>query len=147
MQTSVPNLKIKPLHPSFIAPKQASRGAAAFDIHMPEDGDIPAGESVKVGLGFASAIPAGHVALLMPRSGVGSKYALEVSNTVGVLDEDYRGQWIATLRTKDGKPFSWQAGDRLLQALIIERPTMGLTVVDDLDDTERGQGGLGSTGA
>lgn len=145
--TTIPNLQIQPLHPSFIAPKVATEGAAGFDIYMPEAGHIPAGASVKVNLGFSTAIPVGHVGLMLPRSGVGSRDTLELANTAGAMDSDFRGEWVATLRTKHGEPFSWEAGERLIQVLIIERPEMTLSVVDHLDDTARGQGGLGSTGA
>lgn len=144
---AIQTLNIKALHPDFQAPKQATDGSAGFDIYMPEPGSIPAGEKVKIGLGFAMAIPTGYVALIAPRSGVGSKATLEVANTIGFIDSDYRGQVFATLRTKDGTPYSWEAGDRLLQCVIVPVPKMNIEIVDELDETVRGEGGHGSTGA
>jgi dUTP pyrophosphatase len=144
--SSIHTFKVKPLHPAFQPPKQATDGSGGFDLYMPEAGEIPAGGQVQVGLGFASAIPSGHVALLMPRSGVGTKQTLELANTLGLIDTDYRGQWLATMRTKNGEPFSWEAGTRLLQLAIVPIPKMHLEVVEELDETVRGEGGHGSTG-
>jgi dUTP pyrophosphatase len=114
-------------------------------LYMPEAG-IASGVSQVFGLGFAAAIPEGFVALLLPRSGTGAKFGLELNNTCGVIDSDYRGEWKAALRTKDGRPFRWEADDRLLQALIVPVATVDLVQVEDLDETERGEGGFGSTG-
>ena len=97
-------------------------------------------------LSACSKVPAGNVALLMPRSSAGAKFGLELNNTVGVIDADYRGEWKAALRTKDGKPFSWVAGERLLQFLIIPVTQVTLERVDELSDTSRGTGGFGSSG-
>lgn len=146
MPTDLPTFKIKPLHPAFKQPKQATDGSAGFDLYMPEPGSIPVGGKVTVGLGFATAIPEGYVGIIAPRSGVGSKKTLEVANTVGIIDHDYRGEWMATLRIKDGKPYIWEAGDRLLQLVLLPVPKMRMALVDELDDTVRGHGGLGSTG-
>lgn len=142
-----PKLKIKPIHPDFIPPKQASSGAAGFDLHMPESGHIGENETAEVNLGFASAIPDGYVGLILPRSGVGFKHRLSLSNTCGVIDKDFRGSWRAKFSTQDGKPFSWEAGERLFQVLIMPIPQMELEITDELDETERGEGGIGSTGS
>jgi dUTP pyrophosphatase len=139
-------LKLKPIHPNFKQPKQATSGAAGFDLYMPEAGYIGPGEKVTVGLGFATAIPEGFVGFLMPRSGVGSEKTLELANTIGGMDDDYRGEWLATLRVKDGQAFSWEAGARILQFLVVPIPKITLEIVADLDETERGEGGYGSTG-
>jgi len=128
-------------------PERATQYSGGYDIYMPEDGTIggmfgPA----KVGLGFATAIPPGFVALLLPRSGCGSKFGVELQNTCGVIDADYRGEWFATLRTKNGEKFSWEKGERVLQMILVPVITPDLEVVDSLDETSRGAGGLGSTG-
>ena len=140
-------MNIQPLHPNFKVPTKGTEQAGAYDLYMPEaghcGGDCPPS---KVSLGFAAELPAGHVALILPRSGVGSKTGLELNNTCGVIDADYRGPWFATLRTKDGIPYTWSAGDRLLQMLIVPAAQVEFNVVDDLSETSRGTGGLGSTG-
>lgn len=140
-------MRIKVLHPSLRIPTKGSEFAGAFDLYMPSGGMIPAGEEVKVGLGFASQIPQNHVALVLPRSGVGSKFGVELNNTSGVIDADYRGEWFATLRTKNGKSYSWSQHDRLLQFLIVPVWTPKITVVAELGETLRSTGGLGSTGS
>ena len=138
-------MRIQSLHTGFIMPKLGSELAGGFDIFMPEAGftsEVP----TKVGLGFATEIPAGHVALILPRSGVGSKFGVELNNTCGVIDADYRGEWFATLRTKGGETFKWEAGERVLQFLVVPVVTPQLELVDSVSKTERGVGGLGSSG-
>ena len=138
-------MDIKSLTSAFIMPTKASDKAGAFDIFMPTAGSV-SGESQLIGLGFAAAVPDGHVALLLPRSSSGAKHGLELNNTCGVIDSDYRGEWKAAMRTKSGTPFSWQAGDRVLQFLVVPIANVSLNQVDDLDETKRGEGGFGSTG-
>lgn len=138
-------MHIQSLHQAFIMPTKASDKAGAFDIFMPEAG-IANGTSQLVGLGFAAAVPEGHVGLLLPRSSSGAKHGLELNNTCGVIDSDYRGEWQAAMRTKSGVPFKWEAGDRVLQFMLVPVANITLTQVDSLDETARGTGGFGSTG-
>lgn len=138
-------MQIQSLHPAFIMPTKASEKAGAYDIYMPEAGTAD-GTSRMFGLGFATAIPDGYVALLLPRSSMGAKHGLELNNTCGVIDSDYRGEWKAALRTKSGLPISWESGDRVLQFLIVPVATVRLELVESLDETKRGSGGFGSTG-
>lgn len=139
-------MHIQPLHPNFIVPAKGTEFAGAFDLYMPEPGSVSNGETLKVALGFAAAIPPDHVAFILPRSGVGAKHGLELNNTCGVIDSDYRGEWFATLRTKSGESYSWNPGDRLLQFLIVPVVTPALVCVPELPSTSRGTGGFGSTG-
>ena len=99
-----------------------------------------------IGLGFAMEVPQGYAALILPRSSAGAKFGLELNNTCGVIDSDYRGEWKAALRTKDGKLLKWAAGDRLLLFLIVPVASVHLELVDSVNKTERGEGGFGSTG-
>jgi dUTP pyrophosphatase len=138
-------MEITAIHPNFIMPAKGTEKAGAFDVYMPELG-IADGNTKLVGLGFAAAVPDGHVALLLPRSSA-AKSGLELANTVGVIDSDYRGEWKAALRTKHGLAHSWSAGDRLLQFLVVPVANVTLKQVDSLDATERGAGGFGSTGS
>lgn len=138
-------MRIQSLHTSFIMPTKGTDHAGAFDIYMPEAGFID-GTSKLVGLGFATEIPPGHVALLLPRSSSGAKFGVELNNTCGVIDPDYRGEWKAALRTKSGAPYSWVAGDRVVQFLIVPVAQITLELVESLETTERGAGGFGSSG-
>ena len=139
-------MNIKPLHTGFIMPSKGSPESAAFDIYMPEAGSAT-GSSQLFGLGFSAAVPKGYVALLLPRSSSGAKFGLELNNTVGVIDSDYRGEWKAAIRTKNGIRHSWEAGDRVLQFLLVPVGNQEvLHLVEDLDETSRGTGGFGSTG-
>lgn len=138
-------MKIKKLHSAFIMPTKATNNSGAYDIYMPEAG-CAWGMPQFFGLGFAAAIPSGHVGLIFPRSGVGAKHGLELNNTCGVIDSDYRGEWRAAIRTKSADPYMWQAGDRILQFLIVPIASPDLNLVEALDETDRNTGGFGSTG-
>jgi dUTP pyrophosphatase len=138
-------MQIAPIHPNFILPTKATELSGAFDIYMPESG-VADNQSRFVKLGFAAAVPPGHVALLLPRSGAGAKFGLELNNTCGVIDADYRGEWMAAMRTKGGQGFAWAAGDRVLQFLVVPVAQVELISVAQLSETSRGTGGFGSTG-
>ena len=139
-------MRIKPLHFNFNKPTKGTQGAGAYDLYMPVSGVIEENGICKVGLGFAAEVPEDHIALIVPRSGMGAKYGIELNNSCGVIDSDYRGEWIATLRTKDGKAFQWNAGERLLQFVLVPVISVELEIADELSDTERGTGGFGSSG-
>lgn len=139
-------MRIKQLHPNFIMPTKGTQLAGAFDIYMPKAGAIAWDETKKVGLGFSAEVPVGHVALVLPRSGEGAKYGLELNNTCGVIDADYRGEWFATLRTKNGEKYEWDRGQRCLQFLIVPVADVSLELVSELSSTDRGAGGFGSSG-
>lgn len=138
-------MRIQPLHSNFIMPTKGTDKAGAFDIYMPEAGSIH-GIKQMISLGFAAAIPDGHVALVLPRSGTGAKFSVELNNTCGVIDSDYRGEWFAALKTKDNSTYSWNAGDRVLQFLVVPVADIELELADSLDETGRGTGGFGSSG-
>jgi dUTP pyrophosphatase len=138
-------MRIQSLNNGFIMPTKGSSQSGAYDIYMPEPGMV--GNYAKlIGLGFAAEVPAGHVALLLPRSSAGAKHGLELNNTCGVIDSDYRGEWKASLRTKGVDMFGWKAGERVLQFLIVPVAQVHLELVDSVSKTERGTGGFGSSG-
>jgi dUTP diphosphatase len=140
-------MKIKSLHPDFKLPTKGTERSGAYDLYMPEGGVLHFGkdEAVACPLGFAAEVPPGHVALLFPRSGKGAKQGLELNNTCGVIDEDYRGEWVAFLRLKNTASMLWDKGERLIQMLIVPVADVNLQIVDELSDTVRGAGGFGST--
>ena len=139
-------MRIQQMHSAFIMPNKGSEYSGAFDIYMPEAGSASS-VSRLYPLGFAAEVPLGHVALLLPRSSAGSKKGIELTNTCGVIDSDYRGEWMAAIKIKDGFFYTeWQAGERLLQFLIVPVAKVELELVDSLESTDRGAGGFGSSG-
>lgn len=138
-------MKICPHHTHFQRPTLGTQGAGGFDVYMPEAGQLGGDTIVSVDLGFSAEVPRGYVALLLPRSGAGGKGGVELRNTCGVIDSDYRGPWIAKLQTKKGEHFAWKAGDRVVQFLLVPVLTPELEVVVQLEETARGAGGFGST--
>jgi dUTP pyrophosphatase len=139
-------MNILPLHSRFEMPTRGSDHAAGYDIAMPNDGFVLHGVAQKVALGFAAEVPEGYMAMLLPRSGIGFKKGVELHNTAGIIDADYRGEWFASLHIKTGIRFDWLAGEKLLQFILVPIHTPILERVDSISDTLRGAGGLGSTG-
>lgn len=142
-------MQIQPCHRNFKMPEYGSVDAAAFDLFMPESGSCNSERTTIVSLGFKAAVPEGCMAILVPRSGVGFKHGVELNNTVGVIDADYRGEWFAALRLKPNvnqQQLSWEVGDRLLQVAIVPIRRVNLQPVTELPITDRNEGGLGSTG-
>lgn len=139
-------MRIKKIHNNFVLPIKSTERAGAFDIYMPTEGYVSGSKPTKVGLGFATEVPENHVALILPRSGAGSKYGIELNNTCGVIDSDYRGEWVANIKTKNGEYYHWDVQDRILQFLIVPVADVTLELVEELDVTGRGIGGFGSTG-
>ena len=146
-------LKIKAVHPKmgmdFPLPKFATPGSAAMDLRACIDRPVTirAGERTVVPTGLAMALPsADYVALLFARSGLGIRKGVCLSNGVGVIDSDYRGEIGVGLVNLSQEAYTVQPGDRIAQLMVVpvERPTVSL--VEDLDDTSRGSGGFGSTG-
>lgn len=143
-------MKIKPLVENFIAPERKNN-SAGMDIFLQNDITLQVGMDNIIGLGFASEFPENQVALLVPRSGVGVK-GIHLRNTVGVIDADYRGEWIAHITVDEvgtnawGSAMEFKRGDRLLQAIMVPVITDKPEIVEELSDTTRGDGGFGSTG-
>jgi dUTP pyrophosphatase len=101
---------------------------------------------ITYGLGVALEIPEGFVGLVFPRSSI-RKYELALSNSVGVIDSGYRGELQATFKKTNGlDSLSYKVGDRVVQIMIIPHPTIEFEEVNELNNTERGEGGFGSTG-
>ena len=130
-------------------PYFATGGAACMDLCacMDESITLNAGERHLVPTGIAIALPsAEYVALVFARSGLGIKKGVCLSNGVGVIDSDYRGEIGVGLVNLGDAPYTVQPGDRIAQLMVVPVVQPTLTVVDTLDETERGAGGFGSTG-
>lgn len=146
-------LKIKALSPrigrDIPVPHFATDGAAAMDLCACIDAPVTldAGQRALLPTGIAIALPdAGYVALLFARSGLGVKKGICLSNGVGVVDSDYRGEIRVGLVNLSDESYTVQPGDRIAQLMIapVIQPT--LTLVEELDETNRGADGFGSTG-
>ena len=146
-------LKIKPLSPKvgkeIPFPAYATAGSAGMDLRacIDEPMTLRPRERVKVPAGFAIARPGPQwVAFIFARSGLGIKSGITLPNCVGVIDSDYRGEIIVALTNLSDTDYTIQPGDRVAQLVIMPVTQADINVVDELDETERGAGGFGSTG-
>lgn len=146
-------LKYKLLNDRAIPPKFAHDGDAGFDFFLPEDVIIPPFEdcsrhclSVKIPLGIAVEVPKGYFLAIVLRSSTGLKTTARLSNSFGVIDSGYRGEIALILDSFGMWPSGFKRGDRIAQGIIIPIPDVCLVEADELSDSERGEGGFGSTG-
>lgn len=146
-------LKIKAVSPKIGAeipfPYYASAGAAAMDLHacIDEAVTLAPGGRAFLPTGIAIALPsAEYVALVFDRSGLGIKHGIALSNGVGVIDSDYRGELLVGLQNSSDQEYTIQPGDRIAQLMIAPVIQAQISMVDELDETVRGAGGFGSTG-
>ena len=139
---------VKLLDPRAKLPTYGSADAAGADLYALTDGPvtIAPGESVKLRTGLAVAIPQGYVGLVFARSGLACKGGLAPANKVGVIDADYRGELMVFLHNHGSEAQVVENGDRIAQLAIVPYLTAQFAPVEELDGTERGQGGFGSTG-
>jgi dUTP pyrophosphatase len=132
-------------------PAAQSDGAAGMDIAaalaLGERLVIAPGKRAMVPAGFAMALPPGCEAQIRPRSGLAAKHGVTVLNSPGTIDADYRGEVKVVLINHGDADFVVQRGDRIAQMVIAPVTPAGFTEVEVLDDTARGEGGYGSTGA
>lgn len=130
-----------------VLPAYKTSGAAAFDFVAADEPFQNEHGVWMVPTGISAEIPHGHVMLLFIRSGLGYK-DITLSNSVGVIDSDYRGEIMGMLSLKNDKSLEKlpKAGERFMQGMIVKAPQMDIKLVDSLSDTERGDGGFGSTG-
>jgi dUTP pyrophosphatase len=148
-------VRIQKLNPLAQIPSYAKDGDAGMDVIATSViSDTP--EQITYGLGIALEIPNGFVGLVFPRSSI-RKTGLQLSNSVGVIDSGYRGELQATFNkifgsegfydeTKMQTNEFYKVGDRVAQIMIIPHPPIEFEEADELSDTERGEGGFGSTG-
>lgn len=129
-------------------PEYHTNGAAGFDLCCNNEEPIVArpNEVVKVPTGIRVAIPEGYFGAIYPRSSAGIKSRISLANTVGIIDSDYRGEIIVFLVNNSDKELLIEKGDRLVQMIIQPYAKVDIKIVDKLDETARGEGGIGSTG-
>lgn len=138
-------VKVKKLHPNSVIPTYSKDGDAGMDLTITE---IYSNTSFDVtyGFGLAMEIPKGFVGLVFPRSSV-RKYDLSLTNCVGVIDSGYRGEIQATFKKTNGlDSLKYNIGDRGAQIMILPYPQVTMVESTNLSDTDRGEGGFGSTG-
>ena len=138
-------VRFKKLHEKAVAPARAHDTDAGFDltaVSVKEDG---VRNTLTYGTGIAVEIPKGYVGLLFPRSSV-CKKSLSLANSVGIIDAGFRGEVKVVFRIEQPHILRYALGDRIAQLIIIPYPEVQFEEADELDDTERGDGGFGSTG-
>ena len=142
-------LKIKKLCENAVIPKAATGGSAGMDLYACLDADvtIKAGERALIPTGIAIALPDNsYVAYIYARSGLAIKSGITLSNCVGVVDSDYRGEVKVGLINLSDSDYTVTNGDRIAQMVIAPVIVPEIAEVDELDETERADGGFGSTG-
>ena len=147
MTDDVVTLPIKRLDPSVELPSYAYAGDAGLDLRANEDVTLAPHERRLVSTGLAVAIPEGYAGFVQPRSGLALKRGLSMANTPGLVDSHYRGELkVCAVNLDDETPIHIERGERIAQLVIQRVPTVTLVEVDELDETERGSGGFGSSG-
>jgi len=138
----------KALHPDAVLPKYANEGDAGCDLVAIEDAVLKAGGGrAMVGTGVAVAIPQGHGGFVLPRSGLASKHGVTCSNAPGLVDSGYRGELkVAMVNLDPTNDYEVKKGDRIAQLVILAVPSVSFSLVDELPEATRGEGGFGSTG-
>lgn len=144
------NVKIKKIDSEAKVPVYGSKGAACFDLYAANIIDVTDDNderTVTYGTGLQFEVPEGHVMMVYSRSGHGFKHGITLANSTGVIDADYRGEVCVKLR-KNGHDIHGMpcVGERIAQAMIIPVQQVTFEEADELSDTERGEGGFGSTG-
>ena len=127
-------------------PAYASGGAAGLDVVAAEDLVLEPGARHAVATGFAIAIPPGFEVQVRPRSGLALKHGITCLNTPGTIDSDYRGEVKVILANLGSEPFEVKRGERIAQLVPAPVLRAAFREVAELDSTERGAGGFGSTG-
>ena len=142
------DLKIKKISMLAKLPTYASEGAAGMDLYAANEKPITLMplERHLIPLGFTIELPQGFEAQIRPRSGMAIKHGITLSNCVGTIDEDYRGEVCVGIVNLSDKPYEIKAGDRIAQMIIAPVFKAQIIEVDELLSTKRGEGGFGSTG-
>lgn len=140
-------VNVKKLRNDAIIPTQGSQYAAGYDLYAAIDTPITikSEETVKIGTGLAFELPEGFFAGIFARSGLATKRGLRPANCVGVVDCDYRGEVIVAIHNDSNRNAVISPGDRIAQMILLPYQSMEFTEVSDLSETDRGDGGFGSS--
>ncbi len=142
------SVSFRKLSPDAVPPSYASPSAAGADLYVltKQEITIRPGETVLLHTGVAMEIPSGYVGLVFARSGLATKRNLAPANKVGVIDADYRGEIMVPLHNHGDAEQTILPGERIAQLAILPYLQAEFQEADSLSDTERGNGGFGSTG-
>ena len=141
---NMPRIKVKLLNENC-KPERTHRWDAGWDLKATEEVLIPAGGTMKVHTGVILEIPAKHCGLVVPRSSFGTKHRVTLANDVGVIDSEYRGEIMVFLVNDSDEDFTIKQYERFAQLIIIPINSQEFMIVDRLTQTDRGDGGFGST--
>lgn len=140
-------VRVKRLSPDVTLPSYAYAGDAGLDLRASESVVIEPFERKLISTGIAVAIPEGYAGFVQPRSGLALKQGLTIANTPGLIDSHYRGELkVIAVNLDKSAPIVINEGDRIAQLVIQRVPVVSLVEVDELDVTDRGSGGFGSSG-
>ena len=141
-------IKYKKLNRYAQEPFHGSAAAAGLDLHaaIPDKVYIYPGETEKIPTGLSFELPTFMFGMIVPRSGLATKKGLRPANTPGICDSDYRGEYIVALHNDSSEIQSIEPGERIAQVLFMPYFGVKLNEVSNLSETERGEGGFGSTG-
>lgn len=140
-------VKFLRLSPGASLPQRQTPGSAGMDLCacLEEPLLVPPGEMRMAPLGFAAEIPPGFAGFIFSRSGLGAK-GLVVAQGVGIIDSDYRGEWMVPLRNLSPEPWTVSPGERVAQAVFLPVASAQFVEAESLSGSQRGEGGFGSTG-
>ena len=145
---SYPAVRVYRKDKSAALPKYATAGAAGADVEafIPADITLQPGERVKIPTGLVLEIPPSWEAQVRPRSGLALKHGITVLNAPGTIDSDYRGELEIILVNLGTEAYTVHSGDRIAQLVFSPAPQLSMEAAEELEDTQRGGGGFGSTG-
>lgn len=142
----IPYQLCRPAYAALHRPSKAHPDDAGIDLRAATTGTLVPGEWSPIPTGIRLALPRGWEAQIRPRSGLAAAHGVTVLNTPGTIDAGFRGEIRAILINHGDEPWSWEEGDRIAQMVITQLPHAVLTETEHLNNTTRGDHGLGSTG-
>lgn len=141
-----PVVFFKKLHPMAQLPTYATTGAAGLDLRALSEGVLHSHQAKCIMTGLAIELPPGFEGQIRPRSGLAFKHTVTVLNAPGTIDSDFRGEIGVMLINHGSYPFTWDAGDRIAQLVIVPVAVAQCQWAEDLASTDRGEGGWGHSG-
>ena len=139
------DIKIKVLNEDAVIPKKQHESDAGYDLHSTEQYRLKPNEIYKVKTGIAIEIPKGYAGLVLPRSGLSSKYGVTLINSPGLIDSGYRGELLVPLINHSKIEYEISISERIAQLVIIEAMNVDFKSSTDLDKSDRNEKGFGST--
>lgn len=145
---SAARLAVRRVHPAARLPVRAHPGDAGLDLHALEPVELAPGARAAVRTGLAVALPPGHAGLVLPRSGLARRHGVALVNAPGLIDEGYRGEVeVLLLNTDREQAVRLGAGDRVAQLVVVATPAVEVVESEELEASERGAAGFGSSGS